>query len=208
MLKITMVIGMLLAAVAPAHATVMYTFTGNDSAGTPTLAGTLFLDDGTPFVVFSFDYGGQIGTLLSATLPPSPLSTIAGTFTGVAFTGTATLDINNFPIATDTSAGFWIVRTDITSADASLVHLSLIVNSNPGIVPISLTPPTPCCFNNPFIDSQYAIGFADRSFTGGALSLTVVPEPPTGLLLVLACTLLAFLMRSHFGSKPVAPRRT
>jgi len=196
MRKVAVLLGMLALLVAvPAQATVMYTFTGTDLAGTPTLKGTLFLDDVTPFVIVSHDFGPPLGTLLSATLPPSPLSTIAGTFNGIAFIGFATLQISNLPLFSDTPIGQWIVRSNIASPDGSLLHLNLFMNSIPGIVPISLIPPTPCCFVDCDIcNRSYAIVFADGTFAGGVLSLTV-PEPPTGVLLTLAGTLLAFVMR-------------
>jgi hypothetical protein len=196
MLKVTVIIGMLLAAVVPAQATVvMYTFTGTDLAGIPTLAGTFFLDDST-LVVSTFVPNPPLGPLLEATLGPSPLDTITGTFNGIAFTGTARLIILNLPLFNDTPFGQWIVRSDITSADASLVHLNMLINASTGTVPISLTPPAPCCNHSCDIcDHSYAIVFADGTFASGVLSLPV-PELPTGLLVALAGTLLAFMMRS------------
>jgi hypothetical protein len=209
MRKVTVLLGMLAllaVVVVPAQATVMYTFTGNDIAGTPTLTGTLLLDDGTPFVVSSFDAGPPLGTLLSATLPPSPLSTIAGTFNGIAFTGFASLQIVNGPLDSDTPFGQWIVRSNIASPDGSLLNLNLFMNSTPGIVAISLTPPTPCCFVGPGSDifnRSYAMVFSDGTFASGVLSLTV-PEPPTGLLVAIAGTLLAFVMRQARRSSHAA----
>jgi len=197
MLKVIVIIGMLLTVVVPAQATVMYTFTGDDVAGTPTLLGTLFLDDGTPFVVSSQDFGPPIGTLQSAILPPSPLSTISGTFNGIAFTGFASLQIVNGPFLGDATFGQWIVRSNIASPDGSLLHLNLFINSTPGIVAISLIPPAPCCFAGPGSDifnRSYAMVFSNGTFASGVLSLTV-PELPTGLLVALAGTLLAFVMR-------------
>jgi len=201
MRKVAVLLGMLALLVAvPAQATVMYTFTGTEFfVGTPTLAGTLFFDDSTPFVLFPHDFGPPLGTLLSATLPPSPLSTIAGTFNGIAFIGFATLQISNLPLFSDTPIGQWIVRSNIASPDGSLVHLNLFISTGPGgIVPISLIPPTPCCVasSGAFPNSQYAIVFADGTSAAGALSLTVPEEVPTGLLVALAGTLLAFVMRS------------
>ena len=199
MRKVAVLLGMLALLVAvPAQATVMYTFTGTEFfVGTPTLAGTLFFDDSTPFVLFPHDFGPPLGTLLSATLPPSPLSTIAGTFNGIAFIGFATLQISNLPLFSDTPIGQWIVRSNIASPDGSLLHLNLFINSTPGIVAISLIPPAPCCFAGPGSDifnRSYAMVFSNGTFASGVLSLTV-PELPTGLLVALAGTLLAFVMR-------------
>jgi len=178
MLKLTVVVGMLLAMVVPVHASLMfYTFTGTDQ-GIPTLAGSLTLDASTPFVVDAHDFGPPLGVLLSGTLT-SPLNTISGTFNGITFTGTPLLSILNFPIDSDTSTGDWIIRANLTSADGSFVHINLFQNLGPGgIVAISLIPPTPppCCNF-----SAYQIELADGRVEGGLLSLAV-PEPTTALL--------------------------
>jgi len=193
MRKIAVLLGMFaLLVVVPAQATVVtYSFTGNDPVGTPILNGTFFLDDSL-LVVTDFVPNPPLGTLHEATLPPSPLDTITGTFNGIAFTGIASLQIRNFPRDSDTASGDWIVRSDITSADASLVHLNLGVHVFAGSVPINLmVPPTLGC-DASSCNRRYDIIFADGTDASGELSLAV-PELPAGVLLALAGTLLAFV---------------
>ena len=180
-MKIVAVIALLLIAVSgPAHATTLFTFTGENG-----LAGEFLLDETASFAVFENSVD-QISGILQ-----SPLQSIRGHFGPYTFEGLVTLHVFDrltpYPPSSFEPDDFWIVRafppnfgslTGPPINGVSPTYLNLFIFTSPS-VPIGLDVTPPPITKDPF-HFQYSFGLSDGTNINGALTtLVLVPEPAT-----------------------------
>jgi PEP-CTERM motif len=174
------VIGVLLVT-SPAHALLAYTFTGADG-----LTGSFVLDETTPFVI------PNDNPLLRFASHTSPLNHLEGSFGGFTFSGTPFLNITDFGPAADPVVNFddWIVRTPVTGTSVNGVTptwFHLLIFTSPLIDVVTFSPPTQGLDPPNQFFFSYVLELSDGpDLQGPLLTLALVPEPSSLLLLALA----------------------
>jgi hypothetical protein len=172
---------------------ILYTFSTSNG-----VAGSFMLDDSTPFTIT------DQGSFVSGGFPPTPFveyhassPLITGTFGAYSFSGAGNccgfpngLDILDYQppygSALDQAKGdWWIERANVTGPalnGRSVTGISIFSYLGPNALNgPSFTPPSPIHDAEHF---QYFVSFSDGTQESGGLeSLTLVPEPPSFVLL-------------------------